>query len=552
MLDRQKLATGLFANMGATSPQPEEVPSPMEFHSDALTADDLPNHPSRTTPLKALAAMGPMDGFLDSSPTPHARKSTQKIVSDDTSLATPTTIRNVQFAANDEPGSSPPRFVKDKNSKPTTTESDVVGSSFEYRQREDSPSLSFDDGTTIDEEALLDAVAKNDEPQLDSDIPTNTIMSELPSSTIDLQLTAQIAADIQATEPEPSDAAAPESNAEFVDAASHQPPSMREDDEAGGDSEVEVSKTPTRASTKSRSRKSSQADTSSTSRVGDSFNNLSPEKGTPNLRRSSRHSTGGSPAQPPSSKKRKQTPAKSDSKAKKTKETIQEQATPSQQPAATDDDDDMHDTIAVEPAKKTPQNPPSQSRKRKSTHNAEPNIVVPDTTGRKPGGIRRSQSLLSQVANSQDIVEEDTPAPKRARQNTSLDVSDAKKTTTTPGSASKTRTLSHVCVSPRKHAPTLLPPTPILAPTDPVPEQKTTGTETPTNSASSSSSFTARAILTPSSIISKLKRFKDMIWGGPQIVLRREEQRDIDDVLFEIRSGLLHRDGGGREDGGAE
>ena len=74
MIDRQRLASGLFANMGARSPRPEDVPSPMEMDSDALTADDLPGHAARATPLRALAAMGPMDAYLGSSPTPTLAK----------------------------------------------------------------------------------------------------------------------------------------------------------------------------------------------------------------------------------------------------------------------------------------------------------------------------------------------------------------------------------------------------------------------------------------------------------------------------------------------
>jgi hypothetical protein len=575
ILGRQRLNTGLFAKMGAPSPQPEEVPSPMEIHSDAMTADDLPDHASRTTPLKALAAMGPMDAFLGSSPTPHARRSTQKIVSDNTDVATPTAMRNIKFAPNDDLGSSPPRYEKDTYSKPGQTDSEVlVGSSFEYRQPESSHSVSFDEGTTIDEEAMLNAVAHHDIPQADSDMADDTIMSELPSSTIDLQLTAQIDADMQAhvdTKAEPTDEAAPESNAEFVDAASHQQSFIVEDDHVGSDTEVEDSQTPTRA-TAGRPKKNSQADTSSTSRVGDSFNKTSSVNGTPkthDLRRSSRHSTG-SPAQPPSSKKRKQTPSKSDKKAKKAQEEAQDMPNSSQEPAAQPEEEDgMLDNIIV--ASPTPK--PSQttnSKKRKSTSLAENSHFIVPETNRKLN-LRRSQSLLSQVENSQDLVE-DTPAPKRARQSLDKDVSEAKKTTPTPGSTgSQTKRLSHVEIVQRpsssssNHHPS--PTTQIrdtitlgrgipagmelsLAGGDkPTPEPSTTETQpqgTPTRS------FAERVILTPRSIINQLKTLKDYLFSAPaNFVLAREEEREIDDVMFDIRrqvhaAGLR---GEGRKDG---
>jgi hypothetical protein len=562
ILGRQRLNTGLFAKMGAPSPQPEEVPSPMEIHSDAMTADDLPDHASRTTPLKALAAMGPMDAFLGSSPTPHARRSTQKIVSDNTDVVTPTAVRNIKFAPNDDLGSSPPRFEKDTDSKPGQTNSDVlVSSSFEYRQPENSHSVSFDEGTTIDEEAMLNAVAHHDIPQMDSDMADDTIMSELPSSTIDLQLTAQIDADMQAhvdTKAEPTDDAVPESNAEFVDAASHQQSSIVEDDHAGSDTEVEDSQTPTRA-TAGRPKKNSQADTSSTSRVGDSFNKASSVNGTPkthDLRRSSRHSTG-SPAQPPSSKKRKQTPSKSDKKTKKTQEEAQEIPTPSQEPAAQpeeeEDDDGMLDNIIV--ASPTPK--PSQttkSKKRKSTSLADSHVVVPETNRKL--NLRRSQSLLSQVENSQDIdslvIVEDTPAPKRARQSLDKDVSEAKKTTPTPTAGSterQTKRLSHVEIVQRPGSSSSnFHPSPTtqgwdipaamsisLQDTNAKPTPEPPATEmlpqgTPTRS------FAERVILTPRSIINQLKTLKDYLFSAPaNFVLAREEEREIDDVMFDIR-----------------
>ena len=373
MIDRQRLSSGIFAKMGAVSPHPEDVPSPMEIHSDALTADDLPDTASRATPLKALAAMGPMDGYLGSSPTPHSRKNTRHIVSEDTDIATPTAVRSIQFA-NDDLDSSPPQFSKDDRFNNKQSETDVlVGSSFEYRQPESSVSVSFDEGTTIDEEALLDAVALHDNTQMDAELPSDTVMSDVPSSTIDLQLTAQIDADMQVHDApaEATESAQSDSNAEYVDAASHPQSSMLED-QAGSDTEVDESQTPTRGPARRSPRKSSQANTSSTSRVGDSFDNSS-AKGTPySLRSSSRHSIG-SPSRPPSGKKPRRTPAKNKKNGKK-----QTQESPAPAPAAVPapvsepepepshpSDTDILDNITV--AAPVPTSNP-RGKKRKSTH----------------------------------------------------------------------------------------------------------------------------------------------------------------------------------------
>ncbi|KAH6881306.1 Rap1-interacting factor 1 N terminal-domain-containing protein [Alternaria rosae] len=570
MIDRQRLSSGIFAKMGAASPQPDDVPSPMEIHSDALTADDLPDHASRTTPLKALAAMGPMDGYLGSSPTPHSRRNTRHIVSEDTDIVTPTAVRNIQFA-NDDLNSSPPQFNKNDRSNNKESEPDVlVGSSFEYRQPESSVSGSFDEGTTIDEEALLDAVALHENTQMDPESPSDTIMSELPSSTIDLQLTAQIDADMQVHDAPAAEteSAQSESNAEYVDAASHPQSSMLED-QAGSDTEVDESQTPTRGPARRSPRKSSQVNTSSTSRVGDSFDNSS-AKGTPySLRSSSRHSMG-SPSRPPSGKKPRRTPAKNKKNGKKQ---TQESPAPAPAPApaaapepepSQPSDADILDNITVAAPLPPPSNP--RGKKRKSTHTTttavttKSPVVVPATTNRKQN-LRRSQSLLSQVENSQDLVVDETPAPKRARQSADQDVSEAKRTT--PGSSGSKR-LSHVQVSPRPRSSESTKPSPVSKDSemaeqeysvlDPQAEveadvevdaapshqhQRThsqshsqtqhSATDTPTRS------FAERVILTPRSIINQLKSLKDYLFSSPSLVLGREEEREIDDALFDIR-----------------
>jgi hypothetical protein len=551
MIERQRLSGGLFANMGAPSPQPEAAPSPMEIHSDAMTADDLPMSNSRTTPLKALAAMGPMDVFLGSSPTPHARRSTRQIVSDDTSLATPTVVRMVKLA-NDDLGSSPPRFEKDSVANARQPDSDVlVGSSFEYRQPETPYDGSFDEGTTIDEDALLDAVAAHADNDDRSELePSSDVaMSDIPSSTIDLQLTAQLDADIQAqtaATTEGTDQPAGESNNEFVDAPSHPQPSVVEDDQAGSDTEVDESEPP--PSMVKKSSRQVEADTSSTSRVGDSFSSkLRSNKGTPqsqSVRRSFRHSGTPSPLLSLGTKKRKSTPAKAEAYAKKN--TMDEQAEPTPTKPSTQeqpDSDGMLDNIVVDIS---PTKRPASSKKRKSTSDAQ--IVVPETY-RQRGPVRRSQSLLSQVENSQDVLVEDTPAPKRARQNASQDVSEAK------NSQSTTKRLSHVQVTPKRSSesgrgsslagstpvqPTASTPAQPVAST-PAPAQRSTSqsqSQQAAGTATPSRSFTERVILTPRSIINQLKSLKDYLFSAPQLVLGREEEREIDDALFDIRRSV--------------
>ena len=550
MIERQRLAGGLFANMGAPSPQ-RDVPSPMELHSDALTADDLPMNDSRTTPLRTLAAMGPMDVFLGSSPTPHARKSTRHIVSDETSVATPTAVRTVKLANNDDLGSSPPRFERDKEVNAGQLNSDIlVGSSFEYRQPETPYDVSFDEGTTIDEDAMLAAVATyaEAEDRSEFDPPTDTIMSELPSSTIDLQLTAQLDADIQAhmaAATPGSDQPAPESNNVFVDAASHPQTSIIDDEQAGSNAEVEDSQPPSSAISQVP-HQDAEVDTSSTSRVGDSFSKPGSDKGTPrsqSLRRSSRHSMTSSLAASPSIKKRKQTPTKAKTQANNSREKeVEAEQAPTQQPDKQQppqpDEDGMLDNIIVA----SPAPRPTKVNKRKSMNDAEsPAIMVPETS-RKRGPVRRSQSLLSQVENSQDVLVEDTPAPKRARQHSSQDVSEAKDTPPPGAQGSQAKRLSHVQVTPKRsseyggsvrgssvtteveqNAPSLTSNTP--APQ----ESMSAGISTP------SRSFTERVILTPRSIINQLKSLKDYLFSAPQLVLGREEEREIDDALFDIR-----------------
>jgi hypothetical protein len=515
MLERQRLSGGLFANMGAPSPQPEAVSSPMELHSDVLPMDDLPTTNSRMTPLKTLAAMGPMDAFLGSSPTPHARRSTRQLFSNDTSDATPSAVRTAKRANNDDPGSSPPPF---KRSSAGPVNSDVLdGSSFDYPQPEPIYDGSFDDGTTIDEDALLDAVARYTEVDDHSrkDSPSDVVMSDMPSSTIDLQLTAQLDADIQALTAaavQDTGKLASESINEFVDAASRPQSSNMHD---GSETEVDDSQPPTPVHAPHKEDKSN--------RVG-SASKPSSSKRTPqsqSVRRSFRHSATPSPLLSLEPKLRKTTPVKAATQAKeaaveKYQDNQTSMAPPRKEESPQPNGDGMLDNIVVaSPTKREPIN-----KKRKSTTDSDRAQVFIPETHRKRGPVRRSQSLLSQVENSQDVLVEDTPAPKRVRQTASQDVSEAKST------LSQAKRLSHVQITPKKSPESgrVIEPAPAA-----IEQLPPTGTSTP------SRSFTERVILTPRSIINQLRSLKDYLFSTPQLVLAREEERELDDVMFDIR-----------------
>jgi len=70
---------------------------------------------------------------------------------------------------------------------------------------------------------------------------------------------------------------------------------------------------------------------------------------------------------------------------------------------------------------------------------------------------------------------------------------------------------------------------PETAPPQPQLLNPPTGTETPTRT------FAERVILTPRSIINQLKSLKEYLFRSPSLVLGREEEREIDDALFDIR-----------------
>lgn len=165
---------------------------------------------------------------------------------------------------------------------------------------------------------------------------------------------------------------------------------------------------------------------------------------------------------------------------------------------------------------------------------------------------------------------DETPVPnKRVKSNTDQDVSEAKKTT--PGS--QTKRLSHIQVSPRprssggsagRPSPQTKEAEPQRAQQKEAPEPRTSASASASSSTSGSDqvpasqpqtqsqhsqsqpsatagtdtpsrSFADRVILTPRSIINQLKSLKDYLFSTPTLVLGRNEEKEIDDALFDIR-----------------
>ena len=391
--------------------------------------------------------------------------------------------------------------------------------------------------------------AQNEDPS-EVEPFSDVVMSDIPSSAIDVQLTAQLDADIKAqtaSGTENTGKPAPESNNEFVDAASQPQSSVIHIDLAGSDTEVDESEPPL-SMTKKASR-GSRVDTRSTSRVGDSFDNTPrSNRGMPqsqSVRRSFRHSGTPSPLLSLGAKKqRKSTPAKSVTQSRKAAMEEPEEEPTSTEPVTDEqrDSEAMLDNIVVD---MSPKKRLASGRKRKSTSDAD--VVVPETH-RKRGPVRRSQSLLSQVENSQDVLVEDTPAPKRARHSASQDVSEAK------NSQAQTKRLSHVQVTPKRSSESgrgssLAGSTPAREAESARAIREPSASQQAGSAAMPSRSFTERVILTPRSIINQLKSLKDYLFSAPQLVIGREEEREIDDALFDIRRSVLKAGLRGEKDG---
>jgi hypothetical protein len=566
MIERQKITAGIFSNMGSSNGSQLEKISPrqpsQDIPSDALHSDDFANDGSRT-PLKALAAIGPMDVYLGSSPTPQARtRSQQQVMSDQTSIATPSAVRNVKIAEDlEELGSSPPRFEKDVGTLVTdiSAPKDVVSDSFEHLQVDKTYDGSIDDGAAMDEDLLpeVDDIAEyHTEESSDDELPTEPASDDVPSSTVELQLNAQLNAELNASLGSPT-AEDPTTQSDALDILPEDKFEAQEALLAPVDVDVFCS---------------DEVTSDDTSRVEESF--LQPdaseqtsealEPKASNLRRSSRHSQVSSPSEPANKisrvmKRKRGRPAVNDEgKSKKAKKMEAEKE--ASQPEATvqyedDDDDGMLDCIVVaSPGSKSLSKKGLGKRSRTPTSPS----IAPESTRKR--GVRRSASLLSQVETHTDsVLVEDIPTSKRARGSTSRDVSEANVVTTLDSQASHAKRLNHVLVSPRRSSrrssilidqdTTLLLSTQSddaseqqdhtnalpqaqddiaarIESDQPQSQQSAAETDTPQRS------FAERVILTPKSLLGRLKR---MISDCSQIVLGREEERQFDDAMFDLR-----------------
>lgn len=557
--ERQTITAGIFSRVGSNAgSRPTEMSPtrPQEAQRDSVDGDDLPNANSRT-PLKTLAAMGPMDVYLGSSPTPQARNRSQQVLSDETSVATPIPARRLQLLGGpDELGSSPLQLEK-QTAIEHGVSNNALSDSFTYRQPDGSYSISFDEGTTVDEELLPDA----DEPvqadgmdHLEDEIPTELDSVEVPSSAVEDQLNAQLDADL-----------AGRNNASVVEEG------PMSDMTEVMDTETEVQtggEQPDLTGTFDGGHDA--VPSSATSLVGDSFVDSTAGETSPGdsgsavgrIRRSSRRSLPSSPREQPVRRKRKQSLVSNDHESQDaTKEEVQAQDAAQPKLSEQDDDSsDMIDCIVLAPASKTS---PKKKNKRRSRSKSSQNpstsqSIVPETT--RKVDVHRSASSLSQVeTHEDDVLVEDTPAPKRSRKSANQDVSEAKGNTAQDSQPSQLKRLSHVQVSPRHHSSQGSPKAikedsmGINSPAtsgklkakavshprgDTAASRDTEGSQLQQASAESETpnrSFAERVILTPRSILGRIRR---MISDCSQMVLGREEEREIDDAMFDLRRAV--------------
>ncbi|KAF2468541.1 uncharacterized protein BDR25DRAFT_344263 [Lindgomyces ingoldianus] len=209
-------------------------------------------------------------------------------------------------------------------------------------------------------------------------------------------------------------------------------------------------------------------------------------------------------------------------------------------------------------------------------------VVMLASASRKRPAPRSMPAPAQVEAHSADILVENTPAPKRARKSLSQDVGTAKATASTD-SSSQVKRLSHVQVTPKRappqsassaagssrptvveenditidHAPIQSDEASVLVGeqnTDVARQSDTTAplkTEQPQSQHGSESvatpnrSFTERVILTPRSVLGRLRK---IISDCSQMVLGRADEREFDDVLFDLRR-QVHAAGRRSEEG---
>ncbi|KAL5451367.1 hypothetical protein PMIN06_006257 [Paraphaeosphaeria minitans] len=533
--ERQMRSSNVYADTRSMSPRPAQFAltrSPLEFHSDAMSVDGLPTETSRT-PLRNVRALGELEVFVGSSPTPQARTRSQEAVSDRTSMATPTAVRTAQAAHDiDELGSSPPRFEKETVHQTRGPQLRDEVESFEANHgtgdQYGGSSMSFDDGMTIDENDFLAGTPDEDPDKVAEEHTTEIDAPDVPSSTLDLQLTAQLDAEMHV-----------QKKADVTKTPTQQLPSKDESN---------VLDLPVTESVQWNT------DTTSTSRVGDSFSSLAAESETSHirsLRRSVRTPSASSP-QSVNAKKRKSSSGRGPGRPKKNKT-----------------EESTENGVATTPQAQAI----SANGSAASPTPTGRTIIVPDTT--RTQSAHRSASLLGRVENQpEDVVVEDTPAPKRARRSIDKDVSEARQSTPTCSQQLRTTRLSHVRVTPRHsdspsavrdssaavgdvdmqhttHGASVSLETPLgvkqkahVAPQLPdatcaaSQAQESQARLASHSAATPSRSFAERVILTPRSIIDKFKAFKDALFGAPQLALNRQEHREVDDLMFDIRRAV--------------
>lgn len=532
VLERQGRSSNLYGGMRSTSPLPTPIAlarSPLEFHSDALGEEQTHLEPSRT-PLRSVRSLGPMDVFVGSSPTPRPRS--QEVINDRNSVTTPTAVRTIQLSHEaDDFGSSPPRFERDASTRLRTSQiaDDTNYSDQNNPENEElgGDTSSFDDGITLEEGGFLTGTPDEDP---EANLAVKSEASEMLSSTLDLQLTAQLDAEIQSRK----DAAI--SKTPRRSPRQNNVEAKAENGTKGDGTEVDLM---------TIAEEQSNAETNSTSCVDDSFTSQVADGEsfqTRSLRRSHRNAV--SSPQAVSAKKRRHSSGRGPGRPKKTKagQTLDEvvMTTP------------RADALAMKQSA-TP-----------SRMSGNDTVIVPDTT--RTQGIRRSASALSQVeTHSEEVVLEDTPAPKRSRRNIDKDVSEAKHNTPSSSQQLRSQRLRHVQATPKHHdgrdAAATAEGDSVQPSTDGprTGEQSVTvarqlpdatadarlGRESHTQIASNSvatprrsRSIAERVFLTPRSIIDKLKELKEALFGAPQLALNRQEHREADELFFEIRMAV--------------
>lgn len=579
MIEKQRATANMFVGISSSTlvePQlPKQAVVMPELHSDMPNTDE--GDEISRTPLKTVPSSSPMDVYLGSSPTPHSHSRSQQILSDDTEVMTPTAVRSVRLVEdNDEPCSSPPHLpqVAQTSVGEALTTGEVFIDSFENRQPDISSGL-FDSETGNDlnsSEAVHGSpVVKRDES--DIDLPSDIDFSDLPSSTVDLQLTAQISAEMNGQKAE-SETVRPKTEPE----ANPLPiGSFADGDVAGTTNHApDLSKREVIQAAQSGNPvlDDSAAGSLDSSRVTDSFsqpsvaNFSSPSIGSQlqKLRRGSRGSVA-TPTRQSGRNKRKQPPVGSASKAKRVRNDKPKSASQPSAPSATRRvEDDLSDCIVVA-VRSSPYIRPSVAPKKTlstpgSGKMSDENMSSPKapSTGRKPGRprkrpldeqaeedtsvakrvTRRSVFNLGQVEISeQDTTMEDTAAPKPARTSGGDDVSLAIAVLSEDPASSQVKRLSHVQVTPKKRRSS-------RAPDEAREEDVAGGVETeqvqsqeePNSTGSSESSTESglshlRRILTPSSIMA---RIRNMIPAIKHMKLKKQEERELDDLMFEFRT----------------